>query len=208
MKKALSIMCAAIMMAFQPEVTIAAPMEDGVSAAMRGDLLVAANIWWQRAIAEFDNQSAQFTLGELYANGDGVPKDDEEAIRWFRKAFDQEDSPIIADVVVPNRFIRSISIERIDSAKHLLLTAHLNHGKPAIIGDVQNLSKTGESALTRRISTDNRSKNPPALEKLKVFYQDGLSKWLLLAFFFIGLFLVLLFLILTDSKKRRTQRSR
>ena len=35
------------------------------------------------------NASAQFNLGLMYANGDGVPKDAAEAVKWYRKAADQ-----------------------------------------------------------------------------------------------------------------------
>jgi len=39
--------------------------------------------------AEAGNASAQFNLGLMYAKGEGVPKDDAEALRWYRKAADQ-----------------------------------------------------------------------------------------------------------------------
>jgi TPR repeat protein len=32
---------------------------------------------------------AQFNLGVMYDNGEGVPENDAEAVRWFRKAADQ-----------------------------------------------------------------------------------------------------------------------
>ena len=36
---------------------------------------------------------AQFNLGVMYDNGDGVPENDAEAVRWFRKAADQGYAP-------------------------------------------------------------------------------------------------------------------
>ena len=33
--------------------------------------------------------TAQFNLGLKYANGEGVPKADREAVKWFRKAAEQ-----------------------------------------------------------------------------------------------------------------------
>ena len=39
-----------------------------------------------REAAEQGNSSAQFNLGLMYYNGEGVPKDDSEAIRWYRLA--------------------------------------------------------------------------------------------------------------------------
>jgi len=35
------------------------------------------------------NAVAQFLMGELYDRGDGVPQDDEQAVRWWRKAAEQ-----------------------------------------------------------------------------------------------------------------------
>ena len=45
-----------------------------------------------RKAAEQGDADAQFTLGVLYAKGEGVPKDDAEAVRWFRKAAEQGDA--------------------------------------------------------------------------------------------------------------------
>ena len=39
--------------------------------------------------AEQGDADAQFTLGVRYANGEGVLKDDEEAVRWYRLDADQ-----------------------------------------------------------------------------------------------------------------------
>ena len=40
---------------------------------------------------------AQFNLGELYANGWGVPQNDIEALKWFQRAAEQ------GDVLAQNR---------------------------------------------------------------------------------------------------------
>ena len=42
-----------------------------------------------RQAAEQGDATAQFNLGNMYANGEGVPKDDAEAVRWFRLAAEQ-----------------------------------------------------------------------------------------------------------------------
>ena len=44
-----------------------------------------------RKKAEQGNTDAQFSLGLRYATGDGVPKDEVEAVRWYRKAAEQGD---------------------------------------------------------------------------------------------------------------------
>jgi len=42
--------------------------------------------------AEQGNVGAQLALGLMYARGEGVPQDDTEAVRWYRKAADQGDA--------------------------------------------------------------------------------------------------------------------
>jgi len=42
-----------------------------------------------RPLAEEGDMRAQFILGSLYDDGEGVPEDDAEAIRWYRLAAEQ-----------------------------------------------------------------------------------------------------------------------
>ena len=42
-----------------------------------------------RALAEQGDAIAQNDLGLMYANGEGVPQDDAEAVRWYRLAAEQ-----------------------------------------------------------------------------------------------------------------------
>ena len=42
-----------------------------------------------RQAAEQGNATAQFSLGLMYADGEGVPKDDAEAVKWYRMSADQ-----------------------------------------------------------------------------------------------------------------------
>jgi uncharacterized protein len=42
-----------------------------------------------KAEAEKGDAGAQFNLGVMYHKGDGVPRDDAEAAKWYRKAAEQ-----------------------------------------------------------------------------------------------------------------------
>ena len=42
-----------------------------------------------RRLAEQGDAPAQYNLGFMYANGEGVPENDAEAVRWYRMAAEQ-----------------------------------------------------------------------------------------------------------------------
>ena len=58
-----------------------------------GDTPTLAQISNWRKQAESGDAVAQNKLGLCYANGDGVPKDLSEAVRWYRKAAEQGHAP-------------------------------------------------------------------------------------------------------------------
>ena len=56
----------------------------GMDAYARGDYATALREW--QPLAEQGDPSAQFYLGLLYENGDGVPRDFSKAREWYQKA--------------------------------------------------------------------------------------------------------------------------
>jgi len=65
----------------------AGPLDDGLTAAQRGDYATALRLW--RPLAEQGDARAQNNLGSMYLKGLGVPQDNAEAAKWFRKAAEQ-----------------------------------------------------------------------------------------------------------------------
>ena len=57
------------------------------AAAQRGDYATALREW--KPLAEQGYAAAQFNLGQIYGFGHGVPKDDKEAVKWYRLAAEQ-----------------------------------------------------------------------------------------------------------------------
>ena len=45
-----------------------------------------------KPLAEQGDAFAQYSLGIMYKEGTGVPQNDTEAVKWFRKAAEQSDS--------------------------------------------------------------------------------------------------------------------
>ncbi len=61
--------------------------DKGQAAYQRGDYATALREF--RPLAEQGIAEAQFNLGLMYLNGDGVPQDYAEAVKWYRKAAEQ-----------------------------------------------------------------------------------------------------------------------
>ena len=51
---------------------------------------------WSRKAAEAGHGGAAVNLGQCYQNGDGVPRDRNEAIKWYRIAIDMAIPPRLA----------------------------------------------------------------------------------------------------------------
>ena len=68
----------------------AGSLEDANAAYHRGDYEAALGLWLP--LAELGNAKAQFNLGRMYHNGEGVPQDYAEAVRWYRLAAAQCDA--------------------------------------------------------------------------------------------------------------------
>ena len=61
--------------------------QDGVDAYKRQDYKTAYKLFLQ--LAEQGRASAQYNLGVMYAQGQGVPQDYKEAIKYFRFSAEQ-----------------------------------------------------------------------------------------------------------------------
>lgn len=77
----------ALLMVTASALPASADYDSGVAAYQRGDFAAAIEEW--RAPAEAGEVAAQFSLGSLYFNGEGVSQDFDAAEKWFRKAAEQ-----------------------------------------------------------------------------------------------------------------------
>lgn len=66
---------------------LAGPLEDADAALMRGDF--AAALGFLRPLAEQNDTDAQISLGNMYFEGNGVPLNTAEAVRWYTLAADR-----------------------------------------------------------------------------------------------------------------------
>ena len=68
---------------------IASDLEDGLAAAQKGDFATALRLW--KPLAEQGDADAQYSLGVMYSEGDGVQHDYKTAVKWFTLAAEQGD---------------------------------------------------------------------------------------------------------------------
>ncbi len=66
-----------------------AELQAGFEAYERGDFDTALKAW--RPLAEQGEAAAQWIMGTMYENGQGVPQDYTEAAKWYRLAAEQGD---------------------------------------------------------------------------------------------------------------------
>jgi S1-C subfamily serine protease len=65
-------------------------LQDGLDAFQKQDYKTAYKFWLP--LAEQGNAKAQFNLGLMYNNGQGVPQDYKEAVKWYRLSAEQGDA--------------------------------------------------------------------------------------------------------------------
>ena len=87
------LMIAMLTLAVNDGVAFAGPYEDIIFASAaydRGDYATALRL--MLPLAAKGNAAAQNFLGVMYRNGQGVPRDDGEAVKWFRMAAEKGDA--------------------------------------------------------------------------------------------------------------------
>jgi TPR repeat protein len=131
--------CLAVLLALAcATIASAASLEEAEFAYDRGEYTLAARLY--RPFAEQGVASAQFSLGVMYAKGQGVPQDYQAALKWFHKAAEQ------GDAAAQNYL--GLMYERGRGARQDFILAHMwsSIAAAALNGD------EGKAALKRRDS--------------------------------------------------------
>jgi uncharacterized protein len=85
--KILATLLVGLMLAVGGGVATAGPYEDGSAAYERGEYATALRLF--RPLADQGNAQAQYKIGLMYRNGEGVAQDRAEAAKWIHKAAEQ-----------------------------------------------------------------------------------------------------------------------
>jgi TPR repeat protein len=87
MTSTLRLAALSIVVALSGSMVAAQDIYKGSAAYVTGDYTTALKEFLP--LADQGNVIAQYNLGNMYSDGQGVPKDDAEAVRWYRLAADQ-----------------------------------------------------------------------------------------------------------------------
>src|SRR5580704_5734650 len=91
MRKSLRAVMVASLLSIDGGVINAGPFEDAGAAHQRGDYVTARSLL--QLLAERGDKSAQFSLGLMYAKGEGVTQDYREAMKWHLLSAQQGYAP-------------------------------------------------------------------------------------------------------------------
>ena len=106
---------------------------------------------------------AQFNLGTLYFNGEGVPKDNRHALRWFRLAADQEEAVAQTKIAIMYDDGRGVPHDIVQAYKWYSLAA-TNGDKPAAeLRDASAKQMTpAQIAEAQKLAREWKPKTPSA----------------------------------------------
>ncbi|MHC5135303.1 MAG: tetratricopeptide repeat protein [Planctomycetota bacterium] len=81
-----------------------------------------------RTTADQGNAPAQYRLGEMYDNGEGVAADDTEAVKWYRKAAEQGHPGAQWQLGYKYEYGSGVAIDNVESIKWFRKAAQQGHG--------------------------------------------------------------------------------
>ena len=103
----------------------ASDIEQGYQAYQAGDYQQAFTLW--QPLAEQGDAEAQFYLGLLYRNGEGVEKDDRTALMWFTESAKQGYLNAQYNTGIMYMEGRGVAVSKIDAFKWWELAAQRGH---------------------------------------------------------------------------------
>ena len=118
----------------------------GLTAAQNGDFATALKEW--KPLAEEGDAGAQYNLGFIYQNGEGVPQDYKKAVRWWRLAAEHGDAESQHNLA--NRYYYGEGVARDIVYAHMWKNLAFSNGfKPA----KEHLKMFGQEMTSSQIET-------------------------------------------------------
>jgi uncharacterized protein len=117
--------------------TARADFQAGMDAYNREDFKTALHEW--QPLADHGDARAQFSLGLLYENGDGVPRDYAKARQWYEKAAAQGDAKAQLYLGLQSSFGQGVPMDLVEAYMWYSLAA--GNGNPHAPGYRADLSR-------------------------------------------------------------------
>ena len=115
--------------------------------------------------AEQGEANAQLALGAIYARGQGVPQDDDEAVRWFRKAAEQGEAK--AQFALGFSYYQGIGVQQdTDEAIHWYRKA-AKQGDPQAKKVLSSIDKVAEAFQSLMQMAGARENTKGNMEELR-----------------------------------------
>ena len=97
-----------------------------------------------RVRAEAGDAHAQVHLGFIYFTGEGVPKDDDEALKWYRKAAEQGNSDALHNLGA--MYVNGSGVQQDDAKAYMFFNLAAAKGDE----DAEELKKDIKKRMTKR----------------------------------------------------------
>jgi hypothetical protein len=114
------------LMLFATTPVVAGDYEDGLAAFTAGDYQKAVGLF--EPLAKQGDARAQYGLGVMYHEGNGVSVDNAEAVHWYTKAAKQGHAT--AQYNLGHMYKQVSRTETTHSSQHLPLCSHIGPGQP------------------------------------------------------------------------------
>ena len=138
-----------------------ADFQKGQTAAQSGDYATALREWIP--LAEQGDAIAQYNLGVMYRNGQGVPQDYKTAAKWWRLAAEQGDAPAQYNLGLLYGMGTGVIQDNV--------YAHMWFNIAASSGDSKNASKNRDIIAERMTSADISAAQKLARECVRKKYK-------------------------------------
>lgn len=136
-----------------------ADFQTGMDAKNRGDFAKALREW--RPLAEQGEARAQFYLGMLYENGDGVPEDFAKAREWYEKSAAQGDANAQFYLGLMCAFGRGVPLDLVQAHMWYSLAAGNGHARAALHrNDLAKEMKPAQIAEAQKRAREWKPKAP------------------------------------------------
>jgi len=130
-----------------------ADFDDGLAAFERGDYATALREWLP--LAEQGDVSAQYFLGVMYSFGRGVPQNDAEAVKWYRKAAEQGVVPAQYNLGVMYYFGEGVSVNSIKAYMWWSLAMEQgNESATENLNIIKEVMSSDEISIAQELATE------------------------------------------------------